>query len=127
MNDIVSDTLARIRNAYLVGKEVVVVQKSKFVKSILEVMKSEGFIADIEESDRSMNVTLKYDIKGVPVIRGMKRISKSSRRFYVQSKDLKNMRRKRFALSVISTPNGVLSDIKAYAQGVGGELVCEVY
>ncbi len=126
-NDIISDTLARIRNAGLVGKTTVASKKSKLIKSVLKVMEDEGFISGVEEGDRELIISLKYDSRGVPVIREMKRKSKSSRRVYVKSEELKNLRRKNFALSIISTSQGVLSDNAAYSKGIGGELLCEVY
>ncbi len=126
MMDIISDSLARINNSCLIGKSSVKIKNSKIVRSILNVMQDEGFISGFENNDQELIVGLKYDSRGVPVIRGLKRMSKSSRRLYIKSKDLKSLRKNKFALSVISTSMGVMSDVSAYSKGIGGELICEV-
>ncbi|QEK38233.1 30S ribosomal protein S8 [Candidatus Cytomitobacter indipagum] len=124
MNDKISDTLTRIRNAYLVGKDSTNVQKSNFVRNVLNVMKEEGFIEKLDESEREIIITLKYD-RGYPVISSLRRISKSSRRVHVDLAQIKKLRQISKML-ILSTSKGVISDVSAIAHGIGGEIVCEV-
>lgn len=125
MSDIISDTLTRMRNAYLAGKDFVNVQKSNFVINVLNVLKETGFVDEFENLDREIKVTLKYDDHGYPVVRKSKKISKSSRRVYVDLRKIKKLRHG-FKVLILSTPKGVMSDMSAIAHGVGGELICEV-
>jgi len=126
--NLVSDGLTRVRNALLIGKNQVVIRKSNFVKSIFDVIESEGFVGSVEVlNDREISVSLKYDTFGVPVIRKMRIVSKPSSRMYLQKGDIPALKTKRFSVFVLSTSKGVMSDVEAYRQNIGGEVICEVY
>ncbi|QEK38915.1 uS8 family ribosomal protein [Candidatus Nesciobacter abundans] len=128
INDRISDSFSRVRNALLVGKKHVSVLNSAIVKSVFKVIQEEGFIEDIKEnSDRELLIKLKYDKKGIPVIRGISRISKSSKRVYYKCKDFDGMRRKDFSMFIVTTSVGVMSDREALRSGVGGELIGKVF
>jgi small subunit ribosomal protein S8 len=130
MNSLVADTLSRIRNAQMVGKQVVSVRLSKMVLSILEVLKDEGYILGYSRSESKdepymVRVMLKYH-NSLPVIKSLKMLSKPGCRVYSK---IDSMRAAFNGLGVVvvSTSKGVMSDIKARELGLGGELICEVY
>jgi small subunit ribosomal protein S8 len=124
MNDTISDLLVRIANAQAVEKETVFIPYSKVKENILNVLKSEGYIADFsaDKEARGLTVELKTNIKPFEKIR---RISKPGKRVYVKSKDIP--RPKGYGTVIISTPKGVLSGNNARKSGLGGEIICEVF
>jgi small subunit ribosomal protein S8 len=130
MNDIVSDVLTRIRNGQMASHDEVKAPHSKMVISVLDVLKSEGYITDYDSFEikpgiKGLNIKLKYS-KGKPVITKIKRISKPGRRVYSDSKSLP----KPFnglGVAIISTPKGVMCDESARKGNLGGEIICEVY
>lgn len=128
MTDPVSDLLTRIRNAQSSNKATVSVPASKMKKSVLEVLKKEGYISDFAatetEGKPSITVTLKY-FQGKPVIEQIKRVSKPSLRIYKGSDDLPTVNGG-FGTAIISTSRGVMSDREARQLGVGGEVICVV-
>ncbi|MDE0724387.1 MAG: 30S ribosomal protein S8 [Alphaproteobacteria bacterium] len=129
MTDPIADMLTRIRNCQMVGKETVSMPASKVKNSILAVMKEEGYIADFVESgegtEKEIKVTLKYfDAK--PVITEIRRKSKPGLRSYKSASDVPLVRNG-LGLAIISTSGGMMSDAKARALGVGGELICEMF
>ncbi len=129
-NDATSDMIATIRNGQQARIAEVTVVSNYLNKSVLEVLKSEGFINDYAEEEirkgiKKLNVNLKY-FQGQPVIKQIKRISKPGRRVYSQIANLK----KNFnglGLSIVSTSKGVLPDHEARKLNVGGEVICEVF
>lgn len=131
VTDQIADLLTRIRNAQRVGHPVVVVPASKTKERILKLLEEEGFltrvVADKDENDKPvLKASLKYDSKGAPVIRGIKRISSPGKRQYVKCDEIPHVRGG-LGVVVVSTSKGMLSDRQARKEGVGGELVCSVY
>ena len=130
MTDPIADMLTRIRNALMVKKEHVDVPSSRMKRSIVEILKAEGFISNyvvIDDGKQGvLRIYLKYDESGNPVIRGLKRISKPGRRIYAPCNKLPRPRRGT-GIAIVSTSKGVLSDTEARKQGVGGEIICEVW
>ena len=132
LSDPVSDMLTRIRNANLIGSDVVTMPYSKVKDSILNVLKREGFIRDYTAegggAEKCLRVYLKYssDRERTPVIRGLRRISKPGRRFYTEAKKTPRVR-SGTGIAVISTSIGFLTDRDARAKNVGGEVVCYVW
>jgi small subunit ribosomal protein S8 len=130
MNDMISDVLTRIRNGQMAAHSVVKAPYSSMVVSVLEVLKSEGYIMGYEQFEeragiKGLNIQLKYN-NGKPVIDKIKRISKPGRRVYAKAKSLP----KPFnglGVAIISTPKGVMCDESARRENLGGEIVCEVY
>ena len=130
INDPVSDLITRIRNGQLRRLAKVSSPASKLRGRLLEVLKSEGYIrgyAEIEHKGtmKEFEIELKYH-EGQPVIRELIRVSKPGRRVYNSVSELKPYRAG-LGMSIISTPQGVMSDADARDQNVGGEVLCQVF
>jgi small subunit ribosomal protein S8 len=130
ITDPISDMITRIRNAQAVGKRTVTVPFSSFKWNILEVLKRYGFIGDIEKIGRGTNkvieIKLKYHRDKSPKINLIQRVSKPSRRIYVNHNELWPYRQG-LGIRVISTPKGVMSDKEARKEHLGGEVILEIY
>ena len=129
-NDSLSDMLTRIRKAHKANKNVTFCLSSNLNKNVLNVLKNEGYIRDYEkveirEGINKIKIELKYH-DGIPVIKKIKRISKPGIRVYSKIKELPKPYGG-LGISIISTPKGVMSDQKARANNVGGEILCEVF
>jgi small subunit ribosomal protein S8 len=129
MNDPLGDLLARIRNAQMRNKSKVSSPSSKLRESVLEVLKSEGYIrgyAVVEHEGRSeIEIELKY-FEGEPVIREIERISKPGRRVYTSVRNLPRINNG-LGVAIVSTPKGVMADHDARDANVGGEILCTVF
>ena len=130
MNDPIGDLITRIRNAQMRNKPKVSSPGSKLRESVLEVLKSEGYIrgyASVEHtSGRSeLEIELKY-FEGEPVIREIARVSKPGRRVYSSVKNLPRINNG-LGVAVVSTPKGVMADHAARDANVGGEIICTVF
>jgi small subunit ribosomal protein S8 len=130
MNDPIGDMLARIRNAQMRGKSTVSTPASKLRAWVLDVLADEGYIRGYEKTTSTdghgaIEISLKY-FDGVPVIRELKRVSKPGRRVYLGVKDIPQVRQG-LGVSIVSTPQGVMSDANARAKNVGGEVLCTVF
>ena len=130
MNDPIGDMLTRIRNAQMRGKSTVSTPASKLRIWVLDVLADEGYIRGYERTSSSdghsaIEISLKY-FDGVPVIKELKRISKPGRRVYLGVKDIPQVRQG-LGVSIVSTPQGVMSDASARAKNVGGEVICTVF
>ena len=99
-------------------------------ESILEVLKREGFVSDIEKSGKGirkhLDITLKYDDAGLPVIHDVKRVSKQSKRVYRAVNEIHPIKNG-YGLLVLSTPSGILTDKQARKSNVGGEALFEIW
>lgn len=129
MQDPVSDLLTRIRNAQNVGKREVSLPASRLKRAISEVLKEAGYIRDFAVSADSikpeLTVYLKYH-HGKPVIEMIRRVSRPGLRIYRAAKNLPKILNG-LGVAVISTSKGLLTDKAARAEGVGGEVLFEVY
>lgn len=130
ISDPISDLLTRIRNGQLRGMAKIKSPTSRLRVSVLDVLQAEGFIrgyAEVEFKDgqRELEIELKYH-EGRPVIREMKRVSKPGRRVYASVKELKP-HRQGLGVSIVSTPQGVMTDANAREKNVGGEVLCQVF
>ena len=130
MNDPIGDLLARIRNAQMRKRNVVITPASKLRAWVLDVLESEGFIrgyraVENQEGKKDLQIDLKY-FDGQPVIKELRRISTPGRRVYTGVKDIPRVRQG-LGIAIISTPRGVMSDNKARATNVGGEVICTVF
>ena len=128
--DPIGDMFTRIRNAQLRLLPKVEMPSSNFRLKILEVLKSEGFITSyhIEKKENnkvSLIVDLKY-YEGTPVIREIKRVSKPGRRVYSSATSIPRIQNG-LGLAIISTNKGIMSDIEARKNNVGGEIICRVF
>jgi small subunit ribosomal protein S8 len=130
MNDPLSDLIARINNAHMRKKPKVSTPGSRLRVSVLDVLKSEGFIrgySSVEHKDgrKELEIELKY-FDGEPVIREISRISKPGRRVYVAVRNLPRVNNG-LGISILSTPKGVMADHDARDANVGGEVLCTVF
>ena len=128
MTDPIADMLTRIRNAQLVEKASVTMPASKLKASIAEVLKDEGYIDDFAIRDNAgkseLDIALKY-YAGRPVIERIERVSRPGLRVYKGKDDLPRVLNG-LGVAIVSTPKGVMTDRKARASNVGGEVLCIV-
>jgi small subunit ribosomal protein S8 len=130
INDPISDLIARITNAQMRKKSKVSTPGSRLRVSVLDVLKSEGYIRDyatVEHADgrSELEIELKY-FDGQPVIREISRVSKPGRRVYVAVRNLPRVNNG-LGISILSTPKGVMADHSARDANVGGEVLCTVF
>ena len=129
VGDRVSNLIIRLKNASLSDHKIVSFPYSKLNHSILEVLKKEKFITDFEKEGKGLGkkliITLAYNNK-VPVISDLKRVSKQSRRVYLGYRDIKPVK-SGYGISVISTPEGVMSDKEAKKKKLGGEELFKIW
>ena len=130
MTDPVADMLTRIRNALRASHEMVDIPSSKLKIEIGKVLKSEGYVKNIRiisgGQHRMMRIFLKYDDEGIPVIGGLKRVSKPSCRVY-RGHDRIPKVLNGFGINIVSTSKGLLTDRDAKRMRVGGEILCSVW
>ena len=131
MSDPIADMLIRIRNAQLVGHAEAVMPASKLKASIAQVLKDEGYIEDFAVRDKAddtakkeLAIGLKY-YAGRPVIERLERVSKPGLRVYRGRDDIPRIMNG-LGVAILSTSRGVMTDRKARADGVGGEILCIV-
>jgi small subunit ribosomal protein S8 len=128
MSDPIADMLVRIRNAQLVGHAEVAMPASKLKASIAKVLKDEGYIEDFalreNGSKNELRIALKY-YAGRPVIERLERVSKPGLRVYRGRDDIPRVMNG-LGVAILSTSRGVMTDRKARADGVGGEVLCIV-
>lgn len=130
MTDPISDMLTRIRNGALARHDRVEMPHSNLKKHIAEVLKSEGFVDDVRESDgegkKTLTLVLRYGRGKDSAIDGVRRVSAPGRRVYVRYDRIPRVR-SGMGISILSTSRGVMTDRQAREQKVGGELLCEVW
>lgn len=130
MTDPIADLLTRIRNALMARHETVNIPHSKIKVSIVKILEQEGFISGqhLVEKDPflAVKVDLKYDSDHVPAIRSLKRISKPGCRVYV-GRDEVPLVLGGMGINILSTSSGIMTGKQAVKEGVGGEVLCEVY
>jgi len=128
MSDPIADMLIRIRNAQMVGHVETVMPASKLKVSIAKVLKDEGYIEDFalreNGSRKELAIALKY-YAGRPVIERLERVSKPGLRVYKSRDDIPRVMNG-LGVAILSTSRGVMTDRKARADGVGGEILCIV-
>ena len=128
--DPIADMLTRIRNANIVSHPEVNMPSSKLKVELAKLLKEEGYITDYEVQEngcfKTLNIKLKYDEAGNPVIANLKRVSKPGLRTYAKSKDLPKVLGG-LGIAIISTSKGILTDRKARKEKVGGEVLCYVW
>ena len=129
LNDPISDMIARINNGQMRSSKKIEMPSSVFKIKILNVLKNEGFIHDysLDKNKEKSNITINLKYKmGNPVINNIQRISKPGRRIYSSAESLPKINNG-LGVAIISTPKGVMSDIDARKQNIGGEIICKVF
>ncbi len=129
MNDPIADMLTRIRNAQAVSREDVFIPFSNIKLEIAKILEKHGFISNVKKIGRApkkqIKIELKYEEKQ-PKIIGLKRVSKPGQRIYVGAKRLRLVRGG-YGMSVVSTPQGLMTNSQARKKNLGGEIICEIW
>lgn len=130
MTDPIADLLTRIRNAHIAKHDRLEVPSSKLKLALCRVMEDQGYIRGFRVEERPpatfIEVLLRYDDQGTPAIRSIQRVSKPGRRVYRSADDLPKVLNG-IGVSILSTPQGLLTDDQARRQRIGGEILCEIY
>jgi len=130
MTDPIADLLTRIRNAQMARDETVAMPFSKGKAEIVKILEEEGYIfghtVEHTKPFSTLTVHLKYQSQKDPIIRCLKRVSKPGRRVYTRKDDIPVVLGG-LGINILSTSKGVLTGKKARQEGVGGEILCEVY
>lgn len=130
MSDPLGDMLTRIRNAQRARQTMCVAPASKLRANVLDVLRREGFIRgyareELKPGIAQLRIELKYN-EGEPVIKEITRVSRPGRRVYSKIRELPRVY-SGLGVSILSTPQGVMSDVEARAANVGGEVLCRVF
>ena len=129
LSDPIGDMIARVKNAQARNHKKVDLPSSNFKSKIADILKNEGFIKDfkilIEEKKNILSLELKYH-SGNPVISNFERVSKPGRRIFSSADSLPKINNG-LGIAILSTPKGVMTDIDARKQRVGGEIICKVF
>ena len=130
LSDPIGDMIARIKNAQARNHKKVDLPSSNFKTKIAGILKNEGFIKDFKVNKENNNKsTLSLELKyhsGNPVISTFERVSKPGRRIFSSAESLPKVNNG-LGIAIISTPKGVMTDIDARKQKVGGEIICKVF
>ena len=129
LNDPIGDMIARIKNAQLRNHKKIELPSSNFKVKIADVLKNEGYIIDYktfsELNKTKLEISLKYHY-GNPVISSIQRVSKPGRRIFSSAESLPKINNG-LGIAIVSTPKGVMTDIDARKQKIGGEIICKVF
>ena len=125
----IGDFLTQIRNAYMAGKKHLSYPYSKSVLSIAKILEKEGYVGKVASSDKegkkTISIELKYKEK-TPAISEVKIVSKPSVRHYIKRTKLRQAAAAH-GMGIISTSRGIMTSKQAQKEGVGGELICQIY
>ena len=128
LSDPIGDMLARIKNAQVRNHRKVSLPSSKFKSKIADVLKSEGYIIDYKINNDvkpTIEINLKYN-SGNPVINTIERVSKPGRRIFSSASSLPKINNG-LGIAIVSTPQGVMTDVDARKKKLGGEIICKVF
>ena len=129
LSDPIGDMIARIKNAQMRNHKKVDLPSSNFKNKIAEKLKNEGFIKEFkvnsENNKNILSLELKYH-SGNPVISAFERVSKPGRRIFSSADSLPKINNG-LGIAIVSTPKGVMTDIDARKQRIGGEIICKVF
>jgi small subunit ribosomal protein S8 len=129
MTDPIADMLTRIRNAIIAGHKTALLPSSTIKVELARILKEQGYIADYKAEDQSgrkvINITLAYTPDRESVIKEIRRVSKPSRRVYVNKDEIPRIKGG-LGICILSTSKGIMTGAQARRQGVGGELICSI-
>ena len=129
LSDPIGDMIARIKNAQSRNHKKVELPSSNFKTKIAGILKNEGFIKEFKVNSENSKTTLTLELKyhsGNPVISAFERVSKPGRRIFSSAESLPKINNG-LGIAIVSTPKGVMTDIDARKQRVGGEIICKVF
>ncbi|MDD5589831.1 MAG: 30S ribosomal protein S8 [Candidatus Portnoybacteria bacterium] len=127
--DQISDMLIRIKNAQKTGRASIEMPFSKLKFALAKILEKEKYLSGVEEKSKKgikrLQINLKYD-EGIPAIQEIVKKSKPSRRVYIKKNEILPVKQG-YGISVISTPEGLMTGKEARRAGLGGELICELW
>ena len=129
LSDPIGDMIARVKNAQARNQKKVDLPSSNFKTKIADILKNEGFIKNFKINSEDNKPTLSLELKyhsGNPVISSFERVSKPGRRIFSSADGLPKINNG-LGIAIVSTPKGVMTDIDARKQRVGGEIICKVF
>ncbi|MBM3945835.1 MAG: 30S ribosomal protein S8 [SAR202 cluster bacterium] len=130
LTDPLADMLTRIRNASGARHATVSVPNSKLRLAVARILKEQGFVGDVvtvpAKPAQQLRITLRYDERRAPMMRGLQRVSTPGRRVYVGKDDVPRVQGG-LGVAIVSTSKGVMTGQEAHATGVGGEILCRVW
>tara|TARA_B100001027_G_C16094224_1_gene253111 strand:+ start:221 stop:616 length:396 start_codon:yes stop_codon:yes gene_type:complete len=129
LSDPIGDMIARVKNAQARNHKKVELPSSNFKAKIADILKNEGFIRDFKVNSEANKSVLSLELKyhsGNPVISAFERVSKPGRRIFSSADSLPKINNG-LGIAIISTPKGVMTDIDARKQRIGGEIICKVF
>jgi small subunit ribosomal protein S8 len=129
LSDPIGDMIARVKNAQARNHKKVELPSSNFKTKIADILKKEGFIKDFKIEGDEKKPILSLDLKyhsGNPVISNFERVSKPGRRIFSSADSLPRINNG-LGIAIVSTPKGVMTDIDARKQKIGGEIICKVF
>jgi small subunit ribosomal protein S8 len=129
LSDPIGDMIARIKNAQSRSHKKVELPSSNFKIKIAEILKNEGFVKDFKINSENNKNLLLLELKyhsGNPVINTFERVSKPGRRIFSSADGLPKINNG-LGIAIVSTPKGVMTDLDARKQRVGGEIICKVF
>ncbi len=129
LSDPIGDMIARVKNAQARNHKKVELPSSNFKVKIADILKNEGFIKDFKVNSETNKSVLSLELKyhsGNPVISAFERVSKPGRRIFSSADSLPKINNG-LGIAIISTPKGVMTDIDARKQRIGGEIICKVF
>ena len=129
MTDPIADMLSRIRNPIIAGHKTTIIPSSKFKVELARILKEQGYVSNWKINEDSGRKTISVDLAYTPdkesVIKEIKRISKPSRRVYVNKTEIPRVKGG-LGICVLSTSKGIMTGSEARSQGIGGELICSI-
>mgnify|MGYP001364069673 FL=1 len=129
LSDPIGDMIARIKNSQARNHKIVELPSSNFKSKIADILKNEGYIKDFKVKSENNKSVLSLELKyhsGNPVISAFERVSKPGRRVFSSAESLPKINNG-LGIAIISTPKGVMTDIDARKQRIGGEIICKVF
>lgn len=130
VTDPIANMLTSIRNAQAARKAIVRVPYSRLKRNIAEVLRGGGYVGPVaiaeEGPQKLLDITLLYETGGERKIRGLERVSRPGRRWYVRKEEIPRVL-SGLGIAVLSTPKGLMTDAEAKKHGLGGEVICKVW
>ena len=129
LSDPIGDMIARVKNAQARNHKKVELPSSNFKAKIADILKNEGFIKDFKVANDEKKPILSLELKyhsGSPVISNFERVSKPGRRIFSRADSLPKINNG-LGIAIVSTPKGVMTDMDARKQKIGGEIICKVF
>ena len=129
LSDPIGDMIARIKNSQARNHKIVELPSSNFKSKIADILKNEGYIKDFKIKSENNKPILSLELKyhsGNPVISAFERVSKPGRRVFSSAESLPKINNG-LGIAIVSTPQGVMTDIDARKKRIGGEIICKVF